>query len=309
MGAKISVPHGTISRKRHSQSKKKEQYVDTSSNSNIEDTRSSSTSLDPSLLCFNVHHQSSSDRMTSNHFALKALFEGNVLPIIQENIDFGLNSTRVLDIGCGPGSWVMDMATEYPNTQFVGIDKLSLFPQDIRPANVQFQLADILSGLPFEDETFHFIQMRLFLVTFNRTQWTDALKEVGRLLKPGGFIQLIEPQLMDEGDNFIKEYSSKLKTIMEFNDFDSEVCDHLSSLLEKTGFTPKINLRKPVPLENHPLSEEFMYIVETSVDACKQFLMEIHGLQTNEEFTDMRKKYMQSRRKTDSVFTLAIGQK
>ncbi|KAG1437454.1 hypothetical protein G6F56_013095 [Rhizopus delemar] len=196
MGAKISVPHGTISRKRHSQSKKKEQYVDTSSNSNIEDTRSSSTSLDPSLLCFNVHHQSSSDRMTSNHFALKALFEGNVLPIIQENIDFGLNSTRVLDIGCGPGSWVMDMATEYPNTQFVGIDKLSLFPQDIRPANVQFQLADILSGLPFEDETFHFIQMRLFLVTFNRTQWTDALKEVGRLLKPGGFIQLIEPQLM-----------------------------------------------------------------------------------------------------------------
>lgn len=87
------------------------------------------------------------------------------------------------------------MATEYSHTQFVGIDKLPLFPQDIRPANVTFKEADVLAGLPFEDNSFDLIQMRLFLVTFNRTQYIESLNEIHRLLKPGGFIQLVEPQI------------------------------------------------------------------------------------------------------------------
>jgi ubiquinone/menaquinone biosynthesis C-methylase UbiE len=140
------------------------------------------------------------------------------------------------------------MATEYSHTQFVGIDKLPLFPQDIRPANVTFKEADVLAGLPFEDNSFDLIQMRLFLVTFNRTQYIESLNEIYRLLKPGGFIQLVEPQLMDQGDDFIKEYTSKLKIIMEYNDYDSEVSDHLSILLDKTRFITKEILRKGVPL-------------------------------------------------------------
>lgn len=88
------------------------------------------------------------------------------------------------------------MATEYPNTHFIGIDQLPLFPQDIRPANVTFRQSDVLAGLPFEDNSFDFIQMRLFLLAFNRTNWIDALNEVYRLLKPGGYVQLLEAQLM-----------------------------------------------------------------------------------------------------------------
>ncbi|KAG0756412.1 hypothetical protein G6F57_011350 [Rhizopus arrhizus] len=247
--------------------------------------------------------------LDQNHFALKALFEKNTLPVINENIDFELSTTRVLDIGCGPGSWVMDMATEYSHTQFVGIDKLPLFPQDIRPANVTFKEADVLAGLPFEDNSFDLIQMRLFLVTFNRTQYIESLNEIHRLLKPGGFIQLVEPQLMDQGDDFIKEYTSKLKIIMEYNDYDSEVSDHLSILLDKTRFITKEILRKGVPLESHPLSKEFQYIVQSSVVSCKPFLMELHGLQTDEEFDEMKTRYMESRKKTESVFTMAVGQK
>ncbi|EIE85104.1 hypothetical protein RO3G_09814 [Rhizopus delemar RA 99-880] len=183
------------------------------------------------------------------------------------------------------------MATEHSHTQFIGVDKLPLFPQDIRPANVTFKEADVLAGLPFEDNSFDLIQMRLFLVTFNRTQYIESLNEIYRLLKPGGFVQL------DQGDDFIKEYTSKLKIIMEYNDYDSEVSDHLSILLDKTRFITKESLRKGVPL------------VHSSVVSCKPFLMEVHGLQTDEEFEEMKTRYMESRKKTESVFTVAVGQK
>src|SRR5690242_12263475 len=29
---------------------------------------------------------------------------------------------RILDVGCGPGGWVMDVAYEYPDVQVVGLD-------------------------------------------------------------------------------------------------------------------------------------------------------------------------------------------
>ncbi|CEG67564.1 hypothetical protein RMATCC62417_03974 [Rhizopus microsporus] len=315
MGAKVSIPHSVLhsARKRSSRTISKrasstehEQTLTDHSG----DSRVSSTTVDLSLLCFNAHQKTASDRMTCNHFALKALFEGNVMPVIKQHIDFNSTSTIVLDIGCGSGSWVMDMATEYPSAQFIGIDQLPLFPHDIRPANVTFKQADVLTGLPFEDNTFDFVQMRLFLLAFNRQQWLDALKEVHRVLKPGGFIQLAEPQLMDPGDDLIVDYTHKIKTVMEFNGFDAEVCDKLSMLLEKTQFIPVENIRKAVPLNGHMLSNEFLYIADISVESCKPFLMEIHNMHSDDEFMELKRSYLESRKNTsESAFTYAVGQK
>jgi ubiquinone/menaquinone biosynthesis C-methylase UbiE len=88
------------------------------------------------------------------------------------------------------------MATEFPSVNFTGIDQVELFPHDIRPSNVTFQKQDVLLGLPFEDNSFDFVQMRLFLLAFNRSQWQDALKEAYRVTKPGGYVQLLEVQLI-----------------------------------------------------------------------------------------------------------------
>lgn len=86
------------------------------------------------------------------------------------------------------------MATEYPNVKFTGIDQISVIPQDIRPSNIDFSVQDVLCGLSFEDNTFDFVQMRLFSMTFDRAYWIQSLAEVYRVLKPGGYIQLLEPR-------------------------------------------------------------------------------------------------------------------
>ncbi|KAG1474076.1 hypothetical protein G6F56_000568 [Rhizopus delemar] len=93
------------------------------------------------------------DRLIGQHFALKTLFGGNLPQEAFNYIDLE-NGAKVLDLGCGPGTWIMDMATEHPNSDFTGIDMSDVFPSNIRPANVSFKLANVLDGLPFEDHTF-----------------------------------------------------------------------------------------------------------------------------------------------------------
>ncbi|RUS24898.1 hypothetical protein BC938DRAFT_472931 [Jimgerdemannia flammicorona] len=85
----------------------------------------------------------------------------------------------ILDVGCGPGTWVLfdgidmvihgladafyalqDVATEYPEIEFVGLDVNSIFPETIKPPNATFIRANILSGLPFEDDTFDLVHMK-----------------------------------------------------------------------------------------------------------------------------------------------------
>lgn len=67
---------------------------------------------------------------------------------------------RVLDIGCGPGSWSMEIAGEYPKSTVIGIDITPIYPKEIKPTNCAFYQCNVLNTLPFEDNTFDYIFMR-----------------------------------------------------------------------------------------------------------------------------------------------------
>ncbi|CAG8552550.1 21542_t:CDS:2 [Cetraspora pellucida] len=84
------------------------------------------------------------------------------------------------------------MATEHQRPQFVGVDIAPLYPSEIHPTNVKFRQANVLSGLPFEDETFDFVYMRFMTFAFTINDWERALKEISRVTKKGGYIELME---------------------------------------------------------------------------------------------------------------------
>ncbi|KAI8391036.1 uncharacterized protein BYT42DRAFT_555350 [Radiomyces spectabilis] len=98
----------------------------------------------------------------------------------------------VLDVACGTGVWVLEMATDYPITQFYGIDLSVQYPLDIKPANAHFIQADVTQGLPFEDSHFDYIHMRMTYKCFSRDEWTIIVKEIRRVLKPGGYVEFRE---------------------------------------------------------------------------------------------------------------------
>ncbi|KAI8973481.1 S-adenosyl-L-methionine-dependent methyltransferase [Mycotypha africana] len=187
------------------------------------------------------------------------------------------------------------MATEYPAAEFVGIDKVLLFPQTIRPANVTFKQIDVTHGLPFEDNTFDFVHIRLFLLAFNREQWVACLQEIRRVTKPGGYVQLME----DDGDEVVREFASQVERMMNLNDQDPRLCEKLGELLSKNGFTPVEEVKRSVPLGKN---------THFTFDTCKPLVIGIYHLTTEEQYQTLKHKWLESRRKSsNSTWFAAVG--
>ena len=96
----------------------------------------------------------------------------------------------IVCISCGAGSWLFDMASEFHDPSFIGIDISAVIPQGIKPQNIEFVQGNILDGLPFEDNTFDFIHQRLLIVGIPSDKWQGLIDEVVRVLKPGGYMEV-----------------------------------------------------------------------------------------------------------------------
>jgi ubiquinone/menaquinone biosynthesis C-methylase UbiE len=81
---------------------------------------------------------------------------------------------RVLDVACGNGTWILEMATEFPDSQFYGIDFDPNYPTTVKPSNTFFSQHDVLSpkGLPFSDNYFDYVHMRHVYTCFSESDWT-----------------------------------------------------------------------------------------------------------------------------------------
>jgi ubiquinone/menaquinone biosynthesis C-methylase UbiE len=71
-----------------------------------------------------------------------------------------------------------------------------IFPNNIRPANVKFQVGNVLEGLPFENDTFDMVNFSFFILAFRSEEWSGVIKEIRRVLKPGGFLLSREPGML-----------------------------------------------------------------------------------------------------------------
>ncbi|KAI8354025.1 S-adenosyl-L-methionine-dependent methyltransferase, partial [Blakeslea trispora] len=100
--------------------------------------------------------------------------------------------TRVLDVGCGPGTWILEMATEYPRTEFYGVDIRLMFPTTIKPSNAKFTQYNFIESLPYEDNTFDIVRMRLILGFLTEQKMVQVFKEIYRVLKPSGYVEILD---------------------------------------------------------------------------------------------------------------------
>lgn len=116
---------------------------------------------------------------------------------------------RILDIGCGSGSWVLEIAQEYPEMRLFGIDvsqrmvhyareQAVLYHVDER---VEFHVMDALRMLEFPHAYFDLVNLR-FGVSFMRTwDWRKLLGEMQRVTRPGGIIRLTDNEIVHESNS------------------------------------------------------------------------------------------------------------
>ncbi len=107
---------------------------------------------------------------------------------------------RVLDIGCGPGGWILETAAHYPNMSLVGID-ISWRMIEYARAQAQaqkvsdrteFLVMDTLRPLDFPDDAFDLVNLRLGSSFLLVKDWPRLLSELLRVTRPGGIVRVTD---------------------------------------------------------------------------------------------------------------------
>jgi ubiquinone/menaquinone biosynthesis C-methylase UbiE len=120
---------------------------------------------------------------------------GGLLPERSEQTIAQLHD--VLDIGCGPGGWILEMAYAYPQMQATGID-ISQGMIDYANAlarangldNTQFHAANAIDPLGFPDDSFDLVNARQLEGAIPAAAWPGMIKEMVRVTRRGGTIRL-----------------------------------------------------------------------------------------------------------------------
>jgi len=106
---------------------------------------------------------------------------------------------HILDIACGPGGWVIEVAGEHPEYVVTGVDigqpmiNYARSLSNVRGfTNAHFRVMDILNPLAFEDASFDLVNARTLFGFMSPDTWPDLLGECLRITRPGGFIRLTE---------------------------------------------------------------------------------------------------------------------
>jgi ubiquinone/menaquinone biosynthesis C-methylase UbiE len=106
---------------------------------------------------------------------------------------------NVIDLGCGPGGWVLDVAFEHPDVEVAGVD-ISRAMIDYANArarsqeltNASFGIMDINKPLEFADGSFDLVNSRFLTAVLVRKAWEPFIAEASRLVRPGGILRLTE---------------------------------------------------------------------------------------------------------------------
>jgi ubiquinone/menaquinone biosynthesis C-methylase UbiE len=122
--------------------------------------------------------------MDLDHYSWRKLLGGNYIAPIE-------NPSTILDLGTGTGVWVMEMADEFPNAHLIGVDMFDIMPNDVLPNNCEFQIMNVLYGLPFHDDTIDYVHHR-YLFAIPLKDWPNYLADCVRIVRHGGWLEVME---------------------------------------------------------------------------------------------------------------------
>ncbi|CAG8507846.1 8340_t:CDS:2 [Ambispora leptoticha] len=135
---------------------------------------------------------------------------------------------------CGSGRWILEMANEYPLSQFFGIDIVNTYPT-VCPKNVKFETRNILDGLTFADNSFDLVRIALMMTSLNEHEYYEVICDALRVLKPGKYIEIIDflLPLQNLGPNHKTIYDA-YESLYTARGINMRIAWKLESILETT---------------------------------------------------------------------------
>jgi ubiquinone/menaquinone biosynthesis C-methylase UbiE len=106
---------------------------------------------------------------------------------------------NIVDLGCGPGGWVLDVAFALPDAEVEGfdssqpmVDYANARARTQQLPNASFGAMDITHPFELPDAAFDLVNARFLMGVLKREAWQPFLDECHRILRPGGLLRLTE---------------------------------------------------------------------------------------------------------------------
>ncbi|CAG8537662.1 6695_t:CDS:2 [Cetraspora pellucida] len=168
------------------------------------------------------------------HNIYEEVFGGKVGAPVQENLQ---NGAKVLELCCEDGIWITEVAAEYPNTEFYGVDS-NIQNSDNNFNNVTFIECNIFKKLPFPDNEFDYIFAKDKILYMEKNTFLKVLSEILRVLKPGGWLEILCSFNTEHvyGPAYTR-LRNTWESWLEVQNIDKDLSLNLENYLKQTGKT------------------------------------------------------------------------
>jgi ubiquinone/menaquinone biosynthesis C-methylase UbiE len=156
---------------------------------------------------------------------------GGVLPEQPDPTRF----SRILDVGCGTGNWLVEAAQTYPTmTTLVGIDISARMVEYARAVakeqgvsdRVEFHVMDVLRKIEFPLQYFDLVNHRMSWGYLRTWDWPNVVQEYRRVTRSGGVIRISETTAFGESNGI---------AINKLREIGREAFFNAGHLFEKRG--------------------------------------------------------------------------
>lgn len=157
---------------------------------------------------------------------------------------------RVLDIGCGPGGWLVEFAEAFPFIQqLIGIDISTNMVKHARERaqehhvqdRVDFSVMDALRMLEFPDHFFDLVNLRFGFSWIRKWDWIPLVQGIARVTRASGIVRCTEAALptYSTSEAVMRFYDLFMHNLARAGYLQEEkptaVIDHLPTILHNGG--------------------------------------------------------------------------
>ncbi|RSH83092.1 uncharacterized protein EHS24_006749 [Apiotrichum porosum] len=165
---------------------------------------------------------------------------------------------RLLDVGCGSGMWLTEVAVQFPRVDCVGIDFLE--QQHVNaPRNVTFMQVNVPRGMGvLAAGSFDVVHIRQMIYAI--PDYAGMLAQAYRVLRPGGILLIHEPNLLcysawqeytpEQLGPALVQWSLAFRHGLSQRGVDMNVFNRMEQLAAAAGFT----MTHPPHFHYHPLA-------------------------------------------------------
>ncbi|CCX16239.1 S-adenosyl-L-methionine-dependent methyltransferase [Pyronema domesticum] len=185
------------------------------------------------------------------------------------------NPERILDCGYGSAAWAFDVAEKYPDCQVIGIDITPHMKPEEMPRNLWLQIDDLNEPFTFQDK-FDLVHSRNVAQGIDKGRWRSYIGDCARVVKPGGWLQFIEPYHVVQSDNgtltddhAVRQFSMQYSDVLEGKK-DVRAAMHLEAWFREAGLVDVEYTMIPIPLNAWSTNPRDRHIGELANGAYKE---------------------------------------